>query len=149
MNKNKVTDEIDENLKQTMKRINELDTENEVINDQNEYTNSNNNFMKATKLSASKRPFQTYQSNLNESQIKNTNFKNSGQTYPATSESLQNSRLNYKKTNNFINSNNFDNNTNNFKAYSNDILKNLDDLYNDINKDFTEIENFIQNSIQQ
>ena len=151
MNKSKVNDEIGENLKQTMRRINELETENDVVNEQNEFSNSvNNNYMKNSKLSASKRTFQNNQSNLNESHNKNTNFKNSGHNYQISNESFQNSRGNFnKKTNNFNNSNNNFENENCFKSYSNNILKNLDDLYNDIYKDFTELENFIQNSIQQ
>ena len=159
MNKNKVIDEISENLKQTMRRINELDAENDVGSENGENQTSGTNFFKASKLGTTSRAFQqsNYPPAMNESQTKFTSFKNAGQTYQLTNESLQNSRIGFNKkmatTNNF-NQTNLNANSNfvensGFKSYSNNILKNLDNLYNDINKDFTELENFIQSAIQQ
>lgn len=145
MNKSKITDDINENLKQTMKKIDELDNEKDSMNDFNDNQSSQTNFFKSSKFSINKNKFPQ---NSYETQAKLSGYKNVGLNQ--TSESFHNSRvaINPKKT---INNNSFNYAENNigFKVYSQNILNNLDNLYNDINKDFAEIENFIQNSLKQ
>jgi hypothetical protein len=152
MNKNKAIDDVSENLKQTMQRINELENENESANENNDNPNSTNNFFKNSKLSFTKKSVPNFGANLADSQTKLTSFKAATQSFPVTGEGF-NSRTGFNKTkqssNNFNNtvSNNNDSNSS-FRAYSNNILKNLDNLYNDLNKDFSDLENFIQSAIQ-
>ncbi len=144
MNKSKLTDDINENLKHTMKKIDELDNEKDSINDFTENQSSQTNFFKSSKFTISKNKFPQ---NSYESQAKMTGFKNS--TYNQHSESFHNSRVGFNKRTINNNSSNYAENNTGFKVYSQNILNNLDNLYNDINKDFAEIENFIQNSLQQ
>ena len=152
---NKLMDDISENLKQTMKKISDLDTENDLLNDEEDNNNYNN--FKGSKLNISRRTFLSQPQNVQENNAfnKTSNYKNSAQNFNVTNESLYSNRLNNNKksNNNFNNTsmNNYENNNNNnnIKNYSDNIIKGLDQLYNDINKDFDEIEDFIKTSIQQ
>ena len=150
---NKLIDDISENLKQTMKKISDLDTENDLLNDEED--NNNYNHFKGSKSNLSKRTFSNQPQYIQDSNTFNklSNFKNSGQNFNLANESVYSNRLNYnKKSSNNFNNLSLNNNetiNNNIKNYSENILKGLDQLYNDINKDFAELEDFIQTSSQQ
>src|SRR5690242_16013943 len=100
MNKNTKFDDISENLKQTMKKISDLDTENDVLKDEEDNSNTNMQFFKGSKASFNtKRQFPNM-TNLQVQETSNrfTGFRSNAQNFTQNvNESLYNSRPNYNK----------------------------------------------------
>jgi len=66
MNKSKLTDDINENLKQTLKKIDELDNEKESMNDFTDNQSSQANFLNLASLPFQKINFLRIPMNLNQ-----------------------------------------------------------------------------------
>ena len=123
--KNHLLSEISENLKKTIKKYNELAIDDKLFNE--EPKNKSNIFQKSTGINSN------IQQKINKEETNKLN--NNG---------IQ--QINDIDENNL---NNFEEHQNNFVAQLNTLMNNLNILEDNINKDFDELENYIENDIEK
>lgn len=141
-------DEISENLKRTIKKYNDLDNDHDlsVIQSENEESKSNakdsEHKSEIIKLESTS-PITKFENNLTHSNYnfdyskskKNSVMNNSNSNYPS-----------FPMPNNTIN---VQNNTQSVNSHSNRIIKILDELNENINKDIKEIEDLIEYVVEK
>ena len=131
--KGQLLSEISQNLKQTIKKYNELAMDDNFFNDEFK-SKSTNNYNNKQKISSN-----SSISNNNNNQIQiNEEKKNN------------NDGLSLLKINELDEEiNNIEQHQNNFVSQLNTLMNNLNILEENINKDFDELENYIENEIEK
>ena len=131
--KGQLLSEISQNLKQTIKKYNELAMDDNFFNDEFK-SKSTNNYNNKQKISSN-----SSISNNNNNQIQiNEEKKNN------------NDGLSLLKINELDEEiNNIEQHQNNFVSQLNTLMNNLNILEENINKDFDELENYIENDIEK
>ena len=123
--KNQLLSEISKNLKNTIKKYNELAMDDNLFNEQPR--NKTNIFPKSSSINGN-----TQQNIIKE------------ETNKINNNEIQ--QINDKDENNL---NSFEEHQNNFVAQLNTLMNNLNILEDNINKDFDELENYIENDIEK
>ena len=123
--KNQLLSEISKNLKNTIKKYNELAMDDNLFNEQPR--NKTNIFPKSSSING-----KTQQNIIKE------------ETNKINNNEIQ--QINDKDENNL---NSFEEHQNNFVAQLNTLMNNLNILEDNINKDFDELENYIENDIEK
>ena len=143
--KGQLLSEISQNLKQTIKQYNELAMDDNFFNDEFK-SKSTNNYNNKQQL------------NSNSS---NNNYNNKQITYSMSSNNYNNNQINEEKNNNndkmtLLKINEMDEEMSNIEQYQsnfasqlNTLMNNLNILEDNINKDFDELENYIENDIEK
>ena len=140
--KGQLLSEISQNLKQTIKKYNELAMDDNFFNDEfkSKSTNNYNNRQPQSQISNVSTNINNNQNptNINNDE-KNNNFN-----------SNNNDGLSLLKINEMDEEiNNIEQHQNNFVSQLNTLMNNLNILEENINKDFDELENYIENDIEK
>ena len=140
--KGQLLSEISQNLKQTIKKYNELTMDDNFFNDEfkSKSTNNYNNRQPQSQISNVSTNINNNQNptNINNDE-KNNNFN-----------SNNNDGLSLLKINEMDEEiNNIEQHQNNFVSQLNTLMNNLNILEDNINKDFDELENYIENDIEK
>ena len=133
--KGQLLSEISQNLKQTIKKYNELTMDDNFFNEEfkSKSTNNYNNKQQINSNSVS-----NYNNNIN---INNKIIEN---------RNNNNDELNLLKINEIDEDiNNIEQQQNNFVSQLNTLMNNLNILEDNINKDFDELENYLENDIEK
>ena len=135
--KGQLLSEISQNLKQTIKKYNELTMDDNFFNDEFK-SKSTNNYINKQQIS----------SNSTTNNNQNQNQNNINQTNEEKSNN--NEGLSLLKINEIDEEiNNIEQHQNNFVSQLNTLMNNLNILEDNINKDFDELENYIENDIEK
>ena len=140
--KGQLLSEISQNLKQTIKKYNELAMDDNFFNDEfkSKSTNNYNNRQPQSQIS-------NVSTNINNNQNP-TNINNDEKNNNLNSNN--NDGLSLLKINEMDEEiNNIEQYQNNFASQLNTLMNNLNILEENINKDFDELENFIENDIEK
>ena len=137
--KGQLLSEISQNLKQTIKKYNELTMDDNFFTDEFK-SKSTNNYNNINKQQISTNSVTNNQNNnqiqINEEKTSNNNNNNDG--------------LSLLKINELDEEiNNIEQHQNNFVSQLNTLMNNLNILEENINKDFDELENYIENDIEK
>ena len=137
--KGQLLSEISQNLKQTIKKYNELAMDDNFFTDELK-SKSTNNYNNINKQQISTNSTTNNQNNnqiqINEEKTNNNNNNNDG--------------LSLLKINELDEEiNNIEQQQNNFVSQLNTLMNNLNILEENINKDFDELENYIENDIEK
>ena len=140
--KGQLLSEISQNLKQTIKKYNELAMDDNFFNDEfkSKSTNNYNNRQPQSQISNVSTNINNNQNptNINNDE-KNNNFNTNN-----------NDGLSLLKINEMDEEiNNIEQHQNNFVSQLNTLMNNLNILEENINKDFDELENYIENDIEK
>ena len=140
--KGQLLSEISQNLKQTIKKYNELAMDDNFFNDEfkSKSTNNYNNRQPQSQIS-------NISTNINNNQNP-TNINNDEKNNNLNSNN--NDGLSLLKINEMDEEiNNIEQHQNNFVSQLNTLMNNLNILEENINKDFDELENYIENDIEK
>ena len=140
--KGQLLSEISQNLKQTIKKYNELAMDDNFFNDEfkSKSTNNYNNRQPQSQIS-------NVSTNINNNQNP-TNINNDEKNNNLNSNN--NDGLSLLKINEMDEEiNNIEQHQNNFVSQLNTLMNNLNILEENINKDFDELENYIENEIEK
>ena len=140
--KGQLLSEISQNLKQTIKKYNELAMDDNFFNDEfkSKSTNNYNNRQPQSQIS-------NVSTNINNNQNP-TNINNDEKNNNLNSNN--NDGLSLLKINEMDEEiNNIEQHQNNFVSQLNTLMNNLNILEENINKDFDELENYIENDIEK
>ena len=131
--KGQLLSEISQNLKQTIKKYNELAMDDNFFNDEFK-SKSTNNYNNKQKISSNS----------------STNNNNNNQIQINEEKKNNNDGLSLLKINELDEEiNNIEQHQNNFVSQLNTLMNNLNILEENINKDFDELENYIENDIEK
>ena len=143
--KGQLLSEISQNLKQTIKKYNELAMDDNFFNDEFK-SKSTNNYNNNKPQVSSNTSTNNY---MNKKQIQDINI-NDEKNSMNTNNNNNNDGLSLLKINEMDEEiNNIEQYQNNFASQLNTLMNNLNILEENINKDFDELENFIENDIEK
>ena len=143
--KGQLLSEISHNLKQTIKKYNELAIDDNFFNEEFKSKSTNNYNAKPpissnTSINNNHSNINLNQNNEDKSNINNNNFNNNN----------NNEGLSLLKINEIDEEMNIiEQHQNNFVSQLNTLMNNLNILEDNINKDFDELENYIENEIEK
>ena len=137
--------EISQNLKQTIKQYNELAMDDNVFNDEFKSKSTNNYYSKEHNNNPSHTKNINPDNKINENKSPKNNINNNANNNNNNSE--RQTLIQINEIDEDIN--NIEQCQNNFTIQLNTLMNNLNILEENINKDFDELENFIENDIEK
>ena len=140
--KGQLLSEISQNLKQTIKKYNELAMDDNFFNDEFK-SKSTNNYVNKQQISSNI-------SNTHNNNNITANINNNNNNQITDDKGNNNDGLSLLKINEMDEEkNNIEQHQNNFVSQLNTLMNNLNILEENINKDFDELENYIENDIEK